>query len=684
MKFFVHNIIVVALSAIGSVESSSATLKYKHPLEERKSWDLHVSRQEQKRKLAADGTIASTARRFLQGSPMSDIDPKADAKADVNPEFPNYEEITQEYAEQLSNFDSGEADYTPYSIKHKKPKAHIPFAGGDTGHGMMIDAGSQGTRLHIYEWDKRIMLDEDDLLGVAGGKKLSYPSTSSRWTDKYTPGLDVFAIHGSKAEQHQAVADYLGPLIEFAKSVLKAKEDSWADYPIYLKATGGLRTLPQPERVRLMKTVRDLFNNKTFNPFDFEDERARVIAGEEEAIYGWVGVNFAKGLLIDASEGVGVAKQQQLTNGMIEMGGASMQVANLENDGDLMANLFKLSLGGARHWNVYVHSYLYSGINGAFSRLNGRLHHEGTPVNPCLPMGSEIKFTNWMHMNEEDQFFARSDPRSIEYTQTMINNATVYDHAKCSKMTYNLLRKRTNRDWCDFEMDANCGFSGIYQPPMPQVNSDIDEFVATSNFVDVYEFLQLPEKVPVREIEVATKKVCSLNFEELKKYNAKLPSPIETDLVLSQFCFRSNFVYQLLKTGFNFGDNYNMSAVDVINGQKMGWALGCMLYEINVLPWEFHPELLMRGPGWWLISLYIILGTSAGLAVGFMIAMRMSKKFNKAVRESKFFQASGMANNAIIRKSLAVPDMRQSLDELEQLYDDDEKAPIESDSLLKK
>jgi hypothetical protein len=29
---------------------------------------------------------------------------------------------------------------TPYTIKHKQLKNHIPFAGGDTTHGMMIDA----------------------------------------------------------------------------------------------------------------------------------------------------------------------------------------------------------------------------------------------------------------------------------------------------------------------------------------------------------------------------------------------------------------------------------------------------------------------------------------------------------------------------------------------------------------
>ncbi|MGK3755272.1 MAG: hypothetical protein ACI8RD_007581 [Bacillariaceae sp.] len=202
-------------------------------------------------------------------------------------------------------------------------------------------------------------------------------------------------------------------------------------------------------------------------------------------------------------------------------------------------------------------------------------------MNPCLPTGSEIQFESWMHMNEKAQFYGKSDPRSTPFSATMYNNATSYDHKACSDITFKLLRTGTNKDWCDFQMDGNCGFAGIYQPPLPQVNSDINEFVATSNFVDVYKFLQLGDRVPIHKIGERAEKVCSLSWEELKDYNDKLNSPIGDDLTLAQFCFRSVFVYQLLRNGWQFGDDYEMTAVDVINGQKMGWALGCMLYEIN-------------------------------------------------------------------------------------------------------
>jgi hypothetical protein len=101
---------------------------------------------------------------------------------------------------------------------------------------------------------------------------------------------------------------------------------------------------------------------------------------------------------------------------------------------------------------------------------------------------------------------------------------------------------------------------------------------------------------------------------------------------------------------------------------------------VTSVPWEFHPELLYRGRSWWLISLYVILGILAGSAVGFTAAMRMSKKFNKAVRESTFFRKTGMAKNPVVRKSLALP----PLEELSYLFDEDEKEADEKMGLSNK
>ena len=183
-------------------------------------------------------------------------------------------------------------------------------------------------------------------------------------------------------------------------------------------------------------------------------------------------------------------------------------------------------------------------------------------------------------MDDDGRFYPRSANQSLPYNITMVNYESQFDFQACFEQSYDLLRKDTNKDWCEFEMDGSCGFAGIYQPPLPKINKDIDEFVATSNFVEVFNFLRLGDVAAVSEIGAAAEKACGMNWQELTEYNDNYNLGHDPG-TLAQMCFRSVFVYQLLRDGWGFGDNYQMTAVDVINGQKMGWALGCMLYEIN-------------------------------------------------------------------------------------------------------
>ena len=57
-------------------------------------------------------------------------------------------------------------------------------------------------------------------------------------------------------------------------------------------------------------------------PFDFANkEQARVIAGEEEAAYAWVAVNFVDGALLEATSGPFGTAVPIRARGSMEMGG---------------------------------------------------------------------------------------------------------------------------------------------------------------------------------------------------------------------------------------------------------------------------------------------------------------------------------------------------------------------------
>mmetsp|Transcript_45633 Transcript_45633/g.111139 ORF Transcript_45633/g.111139 Transcript_45633/m.111139 type:complete len:997 (+) Transcript_45633:180-3170(+) len=562
-----------------------------HPLEDPTSWKLFQQR--------LDGIVVDDA----------DFD---DADV-VDVEDSDFDAADDQHHRHLLGGDIMHPLYSTGKMKRKKHKKRkTPLPDSDTVHAMMIDAGSQGTRIHIYEYDRRLLSSSADIIASSNGEKLSFPTTNSRWTNKFTPGLDSLAeyvnisdvdgVDDDDEELLQQLRKYLGPLIDFARDVLSLKSKEWKNFPIYLKATGGMRELPTAPRVRIIKAVRQLFHDDEFNPFSFEDERARVISGEEEAIYGWTAVNFAKGSLIETSLGTGTVLHPNNTIGMVEMGGASTQIGLYLDSGDVMANLFKLQIGGARHWNVYVHSFLFFGVNSAYARLNARLVSKNTTVNPCLPAGSAVVINSWLHLNDEGQFLPRSSPNSTEYEVKMMNNPTnetsVHEENfnQCSALTYSLLRKDANNDWVVFSHDGDCSFAGVYQPPLPINNNGIDEYIATGNYADVFAFLKLGESSSVSSINDAARHVCSLSWGELQAYNKKLSDPISDPFELEQYCFRAVFVYQILHNGYGFPDDSHITAVDVLNGRKLTWALGSILYEINTLPWEFHEELRVREP----------------------------------------------------------------------------------------
>jgi hypothetical protein len=160
------------------------------------------------------------------------------------------------------------------------------------------------------------------------------------------------------------------------------------------------------------------------------------------------------------------------------------------------------------------------------------------------------------------------------------------DFEQCSLITRALLRKEANKDWVEFSHDGDCSFAGVYQPPLPNKNSADDEFILTSNYHDVWDFLRLPPRAKVIDIQDGARRICTMDLQTLTEYNSQLDMPVKDD-DLYQFCFRATLTFEMLHAGYGFPLHYEIQSADIVNGQKLGWALGSTLYEINTLPWEF-------------------------------------------------------------------------------------------------
>jgi len=524
----------------------------------------------------------------------------------------------------------------------KKEKQWRQFSNFDdsTWHGMMIDAGSTGSRLHVYELKPRILVNEHDVIEAVAGRKLTYPAANSRWTERLRPGLGSFSSIQDEKKLEEAIAEYLTPLLKFAEDILHSKTNDFAEYPIFLKATAGLRVLSADDRTRVIGAVRTLFANKTFCPFWFEEERVRTISGEEEAVYGWTGVNYLMGILANNTKGVGSVTNARLTYGALDMGGGSTQISFYEPNGDIMSNLFKLQIGQGKHWNVYAHSFLHYGHVEALERVGVRLVH-GMDVtkrlvdgvyNPCLPGKTKKEFRSNVFIGENNietltpnnGMIIGNDTHGF-YSATLKNNNERGDYDECAKLARSLFNKTQENAWCNFSHQGSCSFAGVYQPTLPIQGHDFGEFLAFSNFYHVWDFLKLPSRASLNDLKNASRYACNLSRKELVIFN----NGTIDDADLNDFCFHSAYSLELLHSGYGFDmDNY-INAYDSLNGLHLGWALGAMLYEINTLPWKYvngHHDTFLGSEDSQRAMLFFVLAIMAAIVCFVVSLCRMNNR----------------------------------------------------------
>lgn len=203
----------------------------------------------------------------------------------------------------------------------------------------------------------------------------SLPHTGSSHKPPKSDRLDVAGL-----------SDHLSFLITVAKNQLLQYRESWSTFPIYLRATGGTRALPPAARALLMDNIRILLSNSTFCPFYFQLDSARVLSGEEEAVFAWTAANYLHDRLLPDMTEVQASSASSLdgdmvtpkrsTYGTLDLGAASSQLAFFAPDQDISEGMFKLQLGLSEHWNLYAKSFLQFGYDAARQRHLQELAHQ--------------------------------------------------------------------------------------------------------------------------------------------------------------------------------------------------------------------------------------------------------------------------------------------------------------------
>lgn len=484
--------------------------------------------------------------------------------------------------------------------------------------GMMIDAGSSGTRMHIYRWNKRV--------GTTPNPGMSIPSTEEKWTSKERPGVASFADNPIQ------VISQLSPLIEYAKGQLLHHKDDWCLFPIYFRATGGMREMPLIKRDMMMIEIRRFLSGEK-NPFYFENEFARVISGEEEAVFAWAGANLLMGNILNPLQEEfslsDVAYDADMkTHGVLDLGGASTQIAFYVPNQLITEGLFKLQIGGRKHWNLYTKV-----------SLNLTMRHSN-PLRTLIPLKSFLQFghesaksryfegitsaalTAQANMNFTSAFTARASCfhagfsekyTNVEMSRSMFVRGPVEPSSlqmdECMSAILPLLKLELD-NFCSWVYDGECGIAGQYQPLLPP--NDEMSFMGLSSYNKPWSFFQLPATASIKQFADRVREVCGMTFSELMDFASSREGRSEDTKAsdLPYLCFFGSYIVVLLHHGYGFEMNRTLTVLKEYNGNSVGWPLGAILYEINAMPWVYEPPLIAS------TEMQMLLHISVGIVIG--------------------------------------------------------------------
>eukprot|EP00158_Paraphelidium_tribonemae_P002850 Partr_v1_DN25725_c0_g1_i1_m74895 putative Ectonucleoside triphosphate diphosphohydrolase len=152
-------------------------------------------------------------------------------------------------------------------------------------YAIILDAGSTGSRIHIYKFSRPTAPSNDTSNG--GGLFLE-----SDLFDYIKPGLSHYAQQNAEDSDDytSAAAHSLDKLMDLALEAVPRHLHS--STPIMLAATAGLRLLPGHQAEDIMRAVYEHLSRAY--PFKLLDGQNSVyiMDGTDEAIYAWMTVNY--------------------------------------------------------------------------------------------------------------------------------------------------------------------------------------------------------------------------------------------------------------------------------------------------------------------------------------------------------------------------------------------------------
>lgn len=462
--------------------------------------------------------------------------------------------------------------------------------------GVILDAGSSGTRVHVYKWLNVAKARSE--AKASPGDMFDLPKLVSKkhYTKKIRPGVSTFGDH-----PEDVGPDHLKGLLEHALDIVPP--DQVTDTPIFLMATAGVRLLEPMKQAALRKEICAYAQQNTKFKLPDCDLHIQVIPGETEGLYGWIAANYLLG-------GFDNPEQHQHGNGhhtygFLDMGGASAQIAFAPNTTEATKHADDLKLvrmrtlnGDTVEYKVFSSTWLGFGMNQARHRyVDALLESSSTGSvrelpDPCLPSGLKTSLVGEI---VEEQ--SGKDPILLGTGK----------FKECLAQTYPLLDKDAP---CE---NAPCLLHGQH---VPAIDFNVNHFVGVSEYWHTtHEVFEMAHKDTAYDFASYQKMVmdfCSETWDDIaenvedKKWGKKV------DLQTAQeVCFKASWLINVLHDGigvpriglekstsaFKNATKHNAAhgkdrgfldpfqAVDKVDGTEVSWTLGKMLlYAAGQIP----------------------------------------------------------------------------------------------------